>query len=1310
MKNLFITGVFSIILFFHSMAQVGISKDGSIPDPSSILDVKSSDMGILFPRLSTEARNAIHSPVAGLVIYNTTTNQINYYNGSEWYQIENSQSSMNTGNVNPGGGTSISAFPGSLPDNSAMLDICNSNRGVLIPRTLPELITNPAIGLIIYNSSTNYINYFDGSEWKQLCGSSTGISGSTGRQDVIGATINRDSSYIHQSAILDLSAINKGILIPRLTALQRDLLLPVIGLILYNLTSNSIEFYNGTAWYKLNINIAFPPIPGTNVSSPAKIVWIWNAVPGASGYKWNTTNELTSATDMGINTTKIENNLYCGANYVRYVWAYNSCGITSSSILMQNTMPCLSCDQQYIDTRDAHSYNTVLIGSKCWMKENLNYGTKISGITNQSNNSLFEKYCYLDDDANCTIYGGLYQWDELMQYNPQVGTQGICPSGFHVPSDNEYSYLVNLLGGNATSGGKMKEPGTVHWLSPNTGATNESGFTGLPGGRRRTNGQYENISKRATFWTSTLKGNNRSWSRGLSNDKIDIQLNQDENLIGNSLRCIMDSLSFSFAPSIPKDLEPFDGSKNKSLNTTLSWSCTDPENDPLTFDVYFGNINPPPPLSITQTGTTYNPGLLSYSSLYFWKIVAHDNKGNSAHSPVWSFSTSALWMCGNVLFDTTYSHSYNTVQIGSQCWMAENLNRGTMLVGSVESANNGIIEKHCYNNDAVNCINYGGLYQWDEMMQYTLQQCAQGICPSGWHIPTDGEWCTLSKNIDPSVNCGSTGWIGTDVGTKLKSTTGWSSGGNGTNLSGFNAIPGGYRQSNKNEFFDLLDLAYFWTSTDGGSNNPLIRALASSQSKINRVYSDKNYSVRCLKDFSLNTPSSGLHIPSANQIVWNWSAVQGAAGYRWNTVNDFISAMDLASSTSMSEIGLACNSSYNRFVWAYNECETSGGTILSENTTANPLTPVAGPHFPAVNSIIWKWIPVSGATGYKWGIDDDFNAAIDLGGATQKSEAGLTCNAQYACYVWAYNNCGHSTSAKFIQATNQDMQTPQAHVIPSASSQIIWQWYPVTNASGYRWNTINDFNSAIDIGNITKWTESLLTCGTNYTRYIWAYGICGISSPAALNQTTSVCCPQITDVRDNHVYSTIGIGVQCWMAENLNIGVMINNTSSQTDNGIIEKYCYDDSESNCDRYGGLYGWYEMMNFNTNSSQGICPVGWHVPTNIEWCTLANYIDPSVTCTSTGYLGTNSGYLLKSTESWQSGNGNDQYGFKALASGFRSYGCCFSGLGYESDFRTSLYDLYTGFSYYWSILNANNNIYNASNYYNSWFGYPVRCIKN
>ncbi|NQV01160.1 MAG: hypothetical protein HQ542_00810, partial [Bacteroidia bacterium] len=131
------------------------------------------------------------------------------------------------------------------------------------------------------------------------------------------------------------------------------------------------------------------------------------------------------------------------------------------------------------------------------------------------------------------------------------------------------------------------------------------------------------------------------------------------------------------------------------------------------------------------------------------------------------------------------------------------------------------IEKYCYRNSTTNCITYGGLYQWNEMMQYVTTEGTQGICPTGWHLPTDAEWCTLENYVDTgTVTCNSTGMRGTDAGGNLKETgtTHWQSPNTGaTNSSGFTALPGGYRFIH-GSFYHLTSNAYFWSSSEIGSS------------------------------------------------------------------------------------------------------------------------------------------------------------------------------------------------------------------------------------------------------------------------------------------------------------------------------------------------------------------------------------------------------------------------------------------------------------------------------------------------------------
>jgi len=140
------------------------------------------------------------------------------------------------------------------------------------------------------------------------------------------------------------------------------------------------------------------------------------------------------------------------------------------------------------------------------MKENLNVGSKIvsTATPNQTNNGVIEKYCYNDLDANCTDFGGLYQWAEMVKYfrgstndnsmTPALGTsnlQGICPPGWHIPSSTEWATMIKIYDGafngtsvnvSNTAGAKFKETGTTHWNSPNTSADNASSFSAFGGG------------------------------------------------------------------------------------------------------------------------------------------------------------------------------------------------------------------------------------------------------------------------------------------------------------------------------------------------------------------------------------------------------------------------------------------------------------------------------------------------------------------------------------------------------------------------------------------------------------------------------------------------------------------------------------------------------------------------------------------------------------------------------------------------------------------------------------------------------------
>ena len=154
---------------------------------------------------------------------------------------------------------------------------------------------------------------------------------------------------------------------------------------------------------------------------------------------------------------------------------------------------------------DHNVYNTITIGTQVWMKENLkttryNDGTTIPLVTDSASWATLwaPGYCWYNNDTVTykATYGAQYNW-----YT--VNTGKLCPKGWHVPSDAEWTVLIDYLGGEDVAGGKLKETGTTHWDIPNEGATNESGFTALPGGDRGYLGTYEEIGQSGSWWCST---------------------------------------------------------------------------------------------------------------------------------------------------------------------------------------------------------------------------------------------------------------------------------------------------------------------------------------------------------------------------------------------------------------------------------------------------------------------------------------------------------------------------------------------------------------------------------------------------------------------------------------------------------------------------------------------------------------------------------------------------------------------------------------------------------------------------------------
>jgi uncharacterized protein (TIGR02145 family) len=290
-------------------------------------------------------------------------------------------------------------------------------------------------------------------------------------------------------------------------------------------------------------NVVIPPAPviSSAVSGNGSVTVTWNNVTGAVSYnlyyKAGPTVDMATGTKIsGAASPHIVNALTNGS---QYTFAVSTVTATSGSGLSNVVSATPQAGSGTVIDIDGNVYNTVTIGTQVWMVQNLkttklNDGSPIPLVTDSVAwvSLSTPGYCWYNNSATYgNTYGALYNWKT-------VTTGKLAPTGWHVPSDTEWSTLTTYLGSENIAGGKLKEAGTTHWQSPNSGATNETGFSALPGGLRGNFGAFSGVGGGGNWWSSTSYDAMFSMYRHMNSTNVNVNRSSSDPVYGFSVRCV----------------------------------------------------------------------------------------------------------------------------------------------------------------------------------------------------------------------------------------------------------------------------------------------------------------------------------------------------------------------------------------------------------------------------------------------------------------------------------------------------------------------------------------------------------------------------------------------------------------------------------------------------------------------------------------------------------------------------------------------------------------------------------------------------
>lgn len=1138
------------------------------------------------------------------------------------------------------------------------------------------------------------------------------------------------------------------------------------------------------------------------------------------GIQWSLSSDMTNATSVVSNQTSVKyvchiSGVSPGTTYYARAYAINNKGTGYGNVITITVpggtpsgdgQPCPGTPT--VTDYDGNVYNTVQIGQQCWMKENLRTTHFADGtlIIPQ----LDTAWCYAApalDTYGDPIYGLLYNWNAVMHGDSSSNAipssvWGICPTGWHVPSNEEWVQLIEYVssvpdyfcGDSIDFIGKALAAQIV-WsvdsddcsIGNDLEMNNATGFSALPSGGVFFDYHYGSIytfGLDARFWCSTEYNYNNAWGRNLFGKKItkEAYLKKYAFL---SVRCLSnDEPSISNLPKVSTNLvyNTVDGSVccsgtvisdggafvtergvcwSQSSNPTIADNHTSEGNGLGDFTCILSNMN---------SGSSY------YVRAYATNITGTAYGEQFPVTKLIANMEGDMFSCPNHPTLTDFDgNTYRTVQIGEQCWMRENLRTKHYADGSIiisgDDSSSDIPYYYHVNSNYVNDFTYGLLYNWKAVMGNSASSSSnpsnvQGICPNGWHVPSDAEWTQMTDYVSAQSQyvCGN---VNTSIGKSLAGTTGWKrSFGSCTigdnpfdnNTTGFSALPAGtWKSVSGSQSYG--ELAWFWCSTIATEHPGVwLRRINNSNSIIHRVGVDYNqsnaYSVRCVLS---QMPAVTTH------IVYDITSSSAMCG--GNVTSDGV--------TAVTDRGVCWSTSHNPTI-ADNHtsdgvgvgeftssitCLTEGNTYYVRAFATNSVGTVYGDEVcfiaentvPATGNYILTtcdgWIyDNGGSTGnYKNGSDGyivvnpaDTGQGVALEGS-YSMESGFdklyvysgvgTSGTQLAVFTgigtitlvsddvvtirFKSDNIVDNTGFA-IHVTCHNLSLPIVNTNPIfnitsstaiSGGNVTYDGGTAVTARGVCWSTtpnptIAD-NHTSDGNGIGVFTSSItgLTPGTTYYVRAYATNSVGTAYGEEVSFTTTVVTPTeftcgistVTDHEGNE-YHTVKIGNQCWTKENMrcvtspSTGTNIVNTPAEmyTYTGKMAKwYNNDQSAALANGYGLLYNWnatvdtfdvsYGETSVDTNSAhafsvtfsghrRGICPEGWHVPTDAEWTALTNYLssqndyscggnDDHIAKAMASQVGWDTSYLNCTVGCSQTMNNSS--GFNALPAGIYSY---------------------------------------------------------